>query len=205
MDRQQRWHLDYGKERTLMDLMIDIETLATNPDAVVLTIGAIKFDPFADNRDSVDFENKEINMDVFYRRIDPESFTWPEATIDNGTLEWWARQADDVKEEAFAEDGRVSIQDAMLDFRRWVGEVDSVWANGPAFDIVILESHAKHIKRAVPWKYYQVKDTRTVYGLVEHERPGHALHHAAWDCWSQIVALQSCFRNLNITKYPSRR
>ena len=43
-----------------MDLMIDIETLATNPDAVVLTIGAIKFDPFADNRQSVDFENKQI-------------------------------------------------------------------------------------------------------------------------------------------------
>jgi len=31
------------------------------------------------------------------------------------------------------------------------------------------------------------------------------LHHALWDCWSQIVALQSCMRNLNITQYPERR
>ena len=29
-----------------MDIMLDIETLATSPDAVVLTFGAIKFDPF---------------------------------------------------------------------------------------------------------------------------------------------------------------
>ena len=32
-------------------LMIDIETLATTPDAAILTVGAVKFNPFGDDRD----------------------------------------------------------------------------------------------------------------------------------------------------------
>lgn len=188
----------------MRDIMIDIETLATGPGAIVLTIGAIRFDPFADDRSSVDLPNKQINMDVFYRRIDPESFTWPEAFIHDGTLEWWSKQSPEVREEAFTDEGRISMEQAMLELYRWTGAIDRAWANGPAFDMVILESHAKALQRGVPWKYHQVRDTRTIYGLVEHERPNTALHHAAWDCWSQIVALQSCFRNLKLDKFPAR-
>ena len=31
------------------DIMIDLETLDTTPNATILTIGAIKFDPFGDD------------------------------------------------------------------------------------------------------------------------------------------------------------
>jgi hypothetical protein len=185
-------------------IMLDIETLATSPNAVMLTIGAIRFSPFADDRKS--YEGKDILMDTFYRRVDPASFDWPEAEIDEGTLEWWSKQADEVKEEAFTEVDRHDIRSVMLDFYKWSNQgFHTVWANGPAFDIVILESINKHIQRGNPWKYWQVKDARTVYGLVEHERPDQQLHHALWDCWSQIVAVQSCFRNLNITEMPGRK
>lgn len=180
--------------------MLDIETLATSPDAVVITLGAIRFDPFADDRASIDGDT--ILMDTFYRRIDPASFDWPAAVIDDNTIAWWAAQKDEVKHEAFAEDNRHDIRNVMLDFYRWCKTYDNMWANGPAFDIVILEQVCKHIGRGYPWKYWQVRDARTVYNLVEHERPNPRLHHAIWDCWSQIVALQSCFRNLGMTQYP---
>ena len=107
----------------MRDIMIDIETLGTGPGAVVLTIGAIRFDPFADDRESVDLENKKINMDVFYRRVDPESFTWPSAFIHDATLEWWSKQAPEVREEAFTEVDRVSIADAMRDLYKWTGAI----------------------------------------------------------------------------------
>jgi hypothetical protein len=109
------------------------------------------------------------------------------------------------KFEAFTDDDRHPIQEVMLDFHRWCGGYTNMWANGPAFDIVILEQVCKQLKRGYPWQFWQVRDTRTVYNLVEHERPNPRLHHAAWDCWSQIVALQSCFRNLNIKKYPEKK
>jgi len=181
--------------------MLDIETLATGPNAVMLTIGAIRFDPFSD--DSNSFDGDVITMDTFYRRVDPESFTWPEAHIDDGTLEWWSKQSAEVREEAFTELDRHDIRVVMQDLFKWMQQgYHSVWANGPAFDIVILETINKHIERGNPWKYWQVKDARTVYGLVKHERPNPRLHHALWDCWSQIVALQSCFRNLGIKEMP---
>jgi 3' exoribonuclease, RNase T-like len=184
-------------------IMLDIETLATGPNAVMLTIGAIRFDPFADDTNS--YEGDIITMDTFYRRVDPESFTWPEAHVDDGTLEWWSKQSPEVREEAFTEVDRHDIRAVMQDFFKWMNQgYHSVWANGPAFDIVILETINKHIERGNPWKYWQVKDARTVYGLIEHKRPNPRLHHALWDCWSQIVALQSCFRNLNLTQIPKR-
>ncbi len=182
--------------------MLDIETLATGPNAVMLTIGAIRFDPFSD--DSNSYNGDVITMDTFYRRVDPESFTWPEAHIDDGTLEWWSKQSEEVREEAFTELDRHDIRVVMQDLFKWMQQgYHSVWANGPAFDIVILETINKHIERGNPWKYWQVKDARTVYGLVEHDRPNPRLHHALWDCWSQIVALQSCFRNLNLKELPN--
>lgn len=184
-------------------IMLDIETLATGPNAVMLTIGAIRFDPFADDTNS--YNGDIITMDTFYRRVDPESFTWPEAHIDDGTLEWWSKQSPEVREEAFTEIDRHDVRAVMQDLFKWMNQgYHSVWANGPAFDIVILETINKHIERGNPWKYWQVKDARTVYGLIEHERPNPRLHHALWDCWSQIVALQSCFRNLNLTQIPKR-
>ena len=116
--------------------MVDIETLATGPNAVVITLGAIRFDPFADDRAS--YEGDKILMDTFYRRIDPESFTWPEAEINDGTLAWWSQQKPEVQFEAFTDDDRHPIQEVMLDFHRWCGGYQHMWANGPAFVIVIL-------------------------------------------------------------------
>ena len=135
----------------MADIMVDIETLATTPEAVVITIGAIRFDPFADDCES--FEGDKILMDTFYRRIDPASFTWPSAHIDDNTLAWWSKQAPEVQHEAFTDEDRHPIQDVMKDFYRWCGAYNNMWANGPAFDIVILEEVCKQLKRGAPWKY----------------------------------------------------
>lgn len=178
--------------------MLDLETVSTSTNSVVLTFGAIRFDPFGDDRNSQD--GKTIHMDTFYRRIDPESFDWADAEIDEGTIAWWAKQDAAAQEEAFGTENRHDIRTVMVDFYKWSrkGFAD-VWANGPLFDIAILESINKNIQRGNPWKYWQVKDCRTLYGLVEHERPNPMLHHALWDCWSQLVAVQSCYRNLGLT------
>ena len=181
-----------------MDIMVDLETLSTKPNALVLTIGAVRFDPFANDGVLKDGPN---GMDQFYARIDPESFTWPDVDIDDGTVEWWSKQSEDVRKEAFAEDNRQPIAKVMEDFYRWCQPFDRVWANGSTFDIIILENICRNLGRGIPWQYYQVRDARTVYKMVPHyERVNPALHHAAWDCWAQTVALQSCFKQLGVTE-----
>ena len=73
-------------------LMVDLETLATSPDAVILTIGAVTFDP-ASNK----------IFDKLYYRVDVESCDRLGMTVNDDTVEWWSKQAADVQTEAFAE------------------------------------------------------------------------------------------------------
>ena len=46
------------------DIMIDLETLDTTPNATILTIGAIKFDPFGDDLHNKNCEKLYIKVDV---------------------------------------------------------------------------------------------------------------------------------------------
>ena len=77
--------------------MIDIEGLATGPEATILTIAAQGFDPLRSGY----FEQHQ-----YYARITLES--QPNRTIEQGTIDWWATQKE-AQAEAFAEDGRVDL------------------------------------------------------------------------------------------------
>ena len=68
-----------------MHLMIDLETLATTPEATVLTIGACKFDPHGNTID-----------ETLYMRVDIDS---QDRDIDPNTLEWWSKQDKQIQRE----------------------------------------------------------------------------------------------------------
>ena len=63
------------------DIMIDLETLNTTPDAAILTIGAVKFDPFGS-------EVKEPKMDSFYCKVDLDSCDRIGLTTNDDTIAW---------------------------------------------------------------------------------------------------------------------
>ena len=86
--------------------MIDLETLDVLPTATVLSIGAVKFDPYGDDVESPDCEK-------FYVRVDIDSCDTLGLTTSDATIEWWANQSDEAQEEAFNPEGRVDIKDAM--------------------------------------------------------------------------------------------
>ena len=52
-----------------MHLMIDLETLATSPNAAILTIGACKFDPKAQDIHSQYYERIVLESQESYGRI----------------------------------------------------------------------------------------------------------------------------------------
>ena len=181
-------------------VMVDLETLGTKPNSLMLTIGAIRFNPWLD-----DLATPLEDMDTFYRRVDLDSFNGLDHGIDDATLEWWGRQSDDVREEAFSEDNRHSISNVLADFHRWCGGIDAIWANGTGFDLNILEHFSRELQRGVAWQYWQARDARTLYALVPGlERPRGAAHHALWDCWSQVVGVQRSFNALGISELTGR-
>ena len=81
--------------------MIDIETIGVAPAATILTIAAQAFDPLGEG----------IYPQHYYARITLES--QEDRTIDQGTLDWWATQPTAAREEAFNEQDRVPLDQAL--------------------------------------------------------------------------------------------
>ncbi len=91
--------------------MVDLETLATTPNAAILTIGAVTFNP-----------NGYEVYDEFYARVDTESIEPLDTYIDDGTVKWWSDQDKAAQDEAFNPTGRRHIKDVMETF------INLVWA-----------------------------------------------------------------------------
>ena len=84
----------------MIHAMIDLETLSTKPNAVILTIGGVKFDPYS---------NTEPTKGMYYR-IDVDSQTAMGRDVMEDTVEWWGKQADDVREEALGDHDRIDLK-----------------------------------------------------------------------------------------------
>jgi hypothetical protein len=172
------------------DIMIDLETLNTTPDATILTIGAVKFDPFGS-------EVKEPAMDSFYCRVDVDSCDRIGLTTSDDTIAWWANQSKEAQAAAFDPKDRLDIEEAFARLYKFCWGAKRVWSNGSCFDIIICEHVFRKINRAVPWKFWEVRDVRTAFDLgINPQRPPVTAHHALEDAWNQAVGIQNVYNTL---------
>jgi DNA polymerase III epsilon subunit-like protein len=183
-------------------IMLDLETLDVRPTASILTIGAVKFDPYGNDIERPD-------CDKFYVKVDLDSCDRIGLTIDDNTVAWWSQQSAEAQAEAFSEDGRIPIEDAMQQLYKFCWGAKCIWSHGAGFDVVILEHVFNRVGRAVPWKFWQVRDTRTIFDLgIDPNRPPILKHHALEDAWNQAVGVQNVIRGLkekNIAPFVSER
>lgn len=170
-----------------MDCMIDIETLGTSPDAVILTIGAQTFDPLSQG----------ILPQFFYARIDTQDQT--NRSIQQDTVEWWAKQSFQSQNEAFGDHDRILLKSALTDLTRLIWRSNLIWANGPTFDMTILEHAYKSFGLALPWNYGKVRDARTIFSLYPDLPKPLATHNSLEDCKRQIHMVQETLKYLKIS------
>jgi hypothetical protein len=174
----------------LTDVMIDLETLATSPNATILTIGAVKFDPFGD-------DVKDPTCEKFYVRVDLDSCDRIGLVTSDDTIAWWANQSKEAQDEAFSEDNRIDIVDAMNQLYKFCWGAKRVWSHGASFDVVICEHIFNTIGKAVPWSFWQVRCTRTLFDIgINPKRPPVLKHHALEDAWNQAVGVQNIFKKM---------
>jgi hypothetical protein len=172
------------------DIMIDLETLATSTDAAILTIGAVKFDPFGR-------EISEPAMGSFYVKVDLDSCHEIGLVTSDDTIAWWANQTPEAQEAAFGEDNRIHIRDAFEQLYKFCWGAQRVWSNGASFDIVICETVFRKIGKAIPWNFWQIRDVRTAFDLgINPQRPPITAHHALEDAWNQAVGIQNVYNTL---------
>jgi len=172
------------------DIMIDLETLNTTPDATILTIGAVKFDPLGR-------ELQEPAMESFYCKVDVDSCDRIGLTTSDDTIAWWANQSKEAQEAAFDPEGRIDIEEAFARLYKFCWGAKRVWSNGSCFDIIICEHVFRKINRAIPWKFWEVRDVRTAFDLgIDPKRPPVTAHHALEDAWNQAVGIQNVYNTL---------
>jgi DNA polymerase III epsilon subunit-like protein len=175
----------------MTDVMIDIETFSTQPNASILTIGAIKF-----NRKQIQLPIEEC--ETFYRRIDLDSCAEIDLHVDNRTINWWNNQSEESKTEIFSPKNRISIHQALDEFVEWFGDSTFIWSHGSVFDVIIVENALAKCGIRCPWTFWNIRDTRTVYDLGNTRLQNTNTHHALYDAYNQVVCLKKAFRILHL-------
>lgn len=171
--------------------MIDIETLDFTPSSVVLSVGAVKFDPYTNTQPY----NRKLWRPGIDEQVDKGR------TISDSTLEWWAKQDEHVKEVTFTEEGRIPVGCFMSNLNKYLVGVDKIWCQGPQFDMVILEDMYVNFEHHHNWAFWQVCDSRTLFNMMPVE-PRKAiqenLHSADDDAYWQAVCVQQCFEHFGV-------
>ena len=175
-----------------MDVMLDLETLSTRPDATILTFGACKFNPYA---------QEDITQGIYFRVNVDEQIALGRH-VDDNTIEWWSKQAEDVYAEAFDPNDRISLEEFAKELNRFIVGCDNIWAQGPVFDIVILENLYRQMGLPCPWQFWQIRDSRTLLSSLgdPREKNKAGLHNALEDAVSQAQAVQYVFKQAGITE-----
>jgi hypothetical protein len=133
--------------------MVDLETLGTNPDTIVVSIGACFFD----------IETKQLGP-TFYMALDIEDQLKKGRSITGSTLKWWMSQSDAVKK-VFHEKSKPTSE-VLNTLVYWIKQETNKknlkpWGNGNTFDISILENMFNQYNIEVPFMYYNSMDLRT--------------------------------------------
>jgi hypothetical protein len=172
-------------------VMLDIETLGFRPNCVVLSLGAVKF-----NAQKATIY--QLGLDL---KLDVDQQLSIGRTVDDSTVEWWSKQHPLVIEEAMTGLNRVSLENFRQQLNKFLVGADEIWAQGPVFDIAILENLYEQMQWPFPWNYWQIRDSRTLFAVHGDSRVKQQgkLHNAMEDAKSQAQAVIDVYKKLNLT------
>lgn len=179
----------------MTDVMIDIETLSTQSNALILTIGAVKF-----NRDK-NIPSLE-DCDTFYRRINIDSCKILGMHTAHETLKWWYTQDEKTRYEAMENPDRQEIKDVLVQFSKWYKGSKYIWGHGDDFDCVILNNSYLACKMKSPWRFWNTRDTRTLFDLANvhvNDIAVEEAHHALHDAYRQVKCVKLALEKLGCT------
>lgn len=140
-------------------LMLDLETMGNKPNAPIVSIGAVVFEP----------STGEIGAD-FYRVVRLKSSVDGGAVPDPDTIIWWLKQSPEARAAICDEENAVNIVTALSDLNCFIRDHADpkkvqVWGNGATFDNVIIR--ASYEREYVPclWNFWNDRDVRTIVEL----------------------------------------
>lgn len=143
----------------MQDVMVDLETKGNKPGCIILSIGAVFFDPMTGELGDEHYQ--------IVRTAGQEEMGLHE---DASTMAWWDKQVPAARkvldEAAHSPIGLVEALDAFTDFLAPAGlGAVKVWGNGSDFDNAILTVAYMATQREIPWKFWNNRCFRTLKAL----------------------------------------
>ena len=183
-------------QRLSPDIVIDIETLGTGADCVIVSIGAAIF-----NR----ADAPGVILDSFDVKLDIEN--QPGRHIDPGTMLWWMKKSmNEARKAAFSSmvpRVRLGLALKQLDDFIKFHKPNEAWGCSPSFDMVILQDAYKQHKQPFPVPFWKWSCIRTIesffYGKNTRKPDGEnwldgTAHDALDDCKMEASVIQKCHR-----------
>lgn len=167
-------------------IMTDTETLGTRPGAVVLSAAFVRFSDFAHVTMNISISDQQaIGLEV-----------------DPATHAWWGTQ-DPAAWTAATENARplAEVLTYVSAWLAWAGGTDAlIWCHGATFDAPILGELYRRAGIETPWKFWNIRDTRTLYDLAGVNVKDYAVpppHIALNDAIGQTRAANEALRILS--------
>lgn len=184
-------------------IMVDIETFGTGNHSLIISLGAVWFDP------NVLGAIKER----FYVTIDPIQAQRNGFRVDMPTVMWWMQPEQRLAWDQWTKTMHFPPELALQGFSQWLDQLDQIeppppmparedgspginhrtfWANSPAFDCVILRQQYEVMMLPAPWGFRNEMDVRTFKNLPKaksvcppqvglvHNSVDDAEHQARW-------------------------
>lgn len=149
-----------------LNIMIDNETMDTNAEAVILSIGAVRF-----NKDSVSPMGEK-----FYAVLDIEDQKARGRTVSESTMAWWAKQSPEARVVLTTTDRR-PVKEALSDLWDFIYNLDDcpgqtrLWGNGSDFDNPQIASLFRMYGFEMPWEFWNNRCFRTLKSEFGHNAP----------------------------------
>ena len=188
------------------DAMVDIETLSTAPNAVIISIGAVKFNPQVLNT------IEQLDEFTFYQNIDREDSQRYNLHVDADTIRWWSQQSQEAQDAT--KTNLTPLRTACEALNKWLTDyprANRIWAKDPDFDVVILRENFKMVGlKMFPIPFWLTRSVRTITDLTYpngHDAPNIRVgthHNALDDCISQALMVQHCHGKLGLIPNDDR-
>ena len=182
-----------------MHVMLDLETLSLRPDAALLQVALVKFEPVPNGKVYVDEAlNVFVDLAHQYKRH-----------IDSDTLIWWLGQSEMARRTII--EGHANshpLLTVLQQIELWLdmSPFDKLWSRGADFDIAVLKHAFLTADMDHPWHYRQARCQRTHRDyhpldldqeMAAHDRAAKLMagnlvkHDALSDCVVQICEFQA--------------
>lgn len=141
-------------------LMVDLETMGSGPDAPIVSIGAVYFDPSTGNTGA-----------EFYQVVSLESSMSFGMKPDASTIQWWLKQSSEARS-AILVDEAMGLRETLELLADFVAKNSAngshtvqLWGNGCSFDNVILRRAYALTETPFAVPFWNDRDVRTMVEL----------------------------------------